>query len=352
MTSTFPKFQKLPLEVQQLVWFYCLPRRVAEKDRMWYVDGMPLEEACENSFKRIRQNDRIPLLASVCRQSRQVTLRHGHWHRFKDESGDDVSSDDSIWVQPKLDTLHFNWTRLRFFDLGCSEAIGPFGTFLASAVEESMPLSIMAPIIVDFPVKKHDNPSFLAAHIDINQTAEGRELDLVTFNEELPPGCLVDVVVTSISFHLPRKKGCESGFFGILGDESVQTVPCADKVRLRAYHNLFQTFLLGEAEPDVAQHFEFIMSDKFQDEVHWWLQCAEWKLLADMWRTDYLADKLTPEEAGQVWHPSMQPINEKYRLTIADCTFDETNPWVQQHRKKLIKIRPMVMFRHCTEPCT
>ena len=103
--NSFPQFNHFPLELRRLVWKCCLPRRIAEEDFPFtLLDGKESRQACW-PVRTTLQNARVPLLALVCREAREVVFEWGG-HQISY----DKTSLRSIWVQPKIDrALHINW---------------------------------------------------------------------------------------------------------------------------------------------------------------------------------------------------------------------------------------------------
>jgi hypothetical protein len=107
--DSFPQFNHFPVEIRRLIWMFCLPRRIAEEDFPYtLLDGKDSRQACWPN-RTTFQNARVPLLASVCLEAREVVFEWG-----KHQVSQDLTSLASIWVQPKIDrALHLNWTRRR-----------------------------------------------------------------------------------------------------------------------------------------------------------------------------------------------------------------------------------------------
>ena len=103
--DSFPEFSTFPSEVRRLIWKCCLPRRIAEVDFPFtLLDGKDSRQACWPN-RTTYQNARVPVIAAVCREAREVVSECGA-HK---ETQDDTSL-RSIWIQPKIDrALHLNW---------------------------------------------------------------------------------------------------------------------------------------------------------------------------------------------------------------------------------------------------
>jgi hypothetical protein len=105
----FPEFITFPVEIRRLIWRCCLPRRIAEVDFPYtLLDGKDSRQACWPN-RTIYQNARVPLVAAVCREAREVVFEYG-----SQQLSQEKTSLKTIWLQPKIDrALHLNWTRRR-----------------------------------------------------------------------------------------------------------------------------------------------------------------------------------------------------------------------------------------------
>lgn len=136
--ATFPRFPDLPAELRQSIWFYCLAHRVAQQDDPLFLGFVREEQRCW-SRRASRQNASPPLIASVCRESRQVASR---WGRTMPQ--DHYLNLGPIWVQPCLDVLHLNWTEV--YNFYADACISPITMFFHDAVEvlDKIPVSLTA----------------------------------------------------------------------------------------------------------------------------------------------------------------------------------------------------------------
>ena len=111
--DSFHYFTRLPLELRRIIWEHCLPYRIAEEDiPAFLLDGDESRQACLPE-RTTYLNTRLPVIAFVNSESRQVALEQGRW-----EQGQESTSLESIWVQPRRDVLHLNWTRMSYDVLG------------------------------------------------------------------------------------------------------------------------------------------------------------------------------------------------------------------------------------------
>ncbi|RHZ53913.1 2EXR domain-containing protein [Aspergillus thermomutatus] len=113
--NSFHSFSQLPLELRRLIWKHCLPHRIAEEDTPnFLLDGNECRQACWAN-RITHQNAQPPAIAFVTSESRQVALEQGRRLELEE-----TTSLESIWVQPRRDVLHLNWTRLRYVVWGKS----------------------------------------------------------------------------------------------------------------------------------------------------------------------------------------------------------------------------------------
>lgn len=73
----FPFFPRFPLEIRWMIWEYCLPHRVVELDACcdWLIDDTPSTSTCEFTTTSTT-NCAPPTISRVCREAREVALRH------------------------------------------------------------------------------------------------------------------------------------------------------------------------------------------------------------------------------------------------------------------------------------
>lgn len=147
--NSFHYFTRLPLELRRLIWEHCLPYRIAELDiPAFLLDGEESRQACLPEYTT-HQNAQLPVIAFVNSESRQVALEEGRWVQ-----GQETTSKQLIWVQPRRDVLHLNWTRMSYDVLGPLVGLySPIGWYSLQAEELGMQPSIVAEIIYYFDLK-------------------------------------------------------------------------------------------------------------------------------------------------------------------------------------------------------
>lgn len=330
--QTFHYFPKLPAEIRITIWKLCLPNRVVEYDGPWFLhDGFRARQMCY-SKSTIDRHCRIPTLASVNYEARQVTLRCGQLLQRPPKS----AWLDSTWIQPRHDVLHLNWVRCCWAALFTADhhfSAGIIGPFIAKASSLRMQkVSVTAHAITPFRLDT------LVDGYDSSGINEGTFGELAThpedfydfgdaaFNNDLPKELYV--AMAAVSLHVREDAACKSGLFGLLGDEPVQMVDADNIVRLGKFEEFFHRHTTGESkEPKVWTLFELFKTSKFQDAVRNWKKLADRLLLEDFW----------------YWAQNCE--------LISDDEFDESHPFMHEAREITLRTRPQVMIRYCTNQC-
>ncbi|GAB1201479.1 hypothetical protein APSETT445_000053 [Aspergillus pseudonomiae] len=351
--DSFHYFMQLPPELRRLIWEHCLPYRIAELDIPAFL--LDAEESRQSCFPEhtTHKNTRLPVIAFVNSESRLVAFEQGRYTQ-----GQATTSLESIWVQPRRDVLHLNWTRMSYDVLGpLTELTSPIGWFLWQAYELGMQPSIVAEIIHYFDLEgllngtadDDDNEiicvqsSRHAGMCDPLGNEDAR--DMASFAEFAPR---LDVAMVAVSLHITREVALGSGLFGLLGDAPVQMVDVDDEARLRKFQAVFREHAL-ENEPAVQTLFELLTSPRFRAAVEKWKREAEWIFLASLW--DYARrgnlDSLGTNP-GSAWIPCLSQPED---IDLHRYSPDENHPWVKEARQSLPKLRPRIMVRYCTNEC-
>ncbi|CEJ90248.1 hypothetical protein VHEMI06044 [[Torrubiella] hemipterigena] len=277
----------------------CLPQRVSEVDQLYYNEELPTSQVC-NTWRMMVRNATMPIIGSVCQETRQVAKHYGHFQQFDHQ----YDPRFPMWVQPQLDTLHLNRTRLRYVEFGSLDEEGPLSSFSDEAAVKNMATSFLGCIMTEFPVLYTSFFKYHTPHVSTGKVVANRNLEAADIVEFVPPDSHIYTVFTSISIHIPYSEGRRSGLFGLLGDAPIQTVPYTDEKQLHAYGALMQECLLDEKDPAAIKEMTHVLSDDFRLQVGEWKRAAEWLLLAHMWRQDVLSGKLCADKAGLVWKPA------------------------------------------------
>ncbi|KAB8266983.1 hypothetical protein BDV30DRAFT_244751 [Aspergillus minisclerotigenes] len=354
--NSFHYFTRLPLELRRLIWEHCLPYRIAEEDiPAFLLDGDESRQACFPE-RTTYLNTRLPVVAFVNSESRQVALEQGRW-----EQGQETTSLESIWVQPHRDVWHINWTRMSYDVLGPAiEPDSPMGYVLWHATELGMRPSIVAEMINYFDLKGLLDGTYGTADADDDElwhrSFRHRAMSDPLSNQEARDivylateyGRRLDVAMVAVSLHITREAALKSGLFGLLGDALVQMVDVDDEARLRKFHALFNEHAL-EKEPAVQTLFELLTSTRFRAAVETWKRQAEWIFLASEW--DYARKKsndILGMNPGSAWIPY---LSVPEHINLHRYSPNENHPWVKEAIQSLPKLRPRIMVRYCTNEC-
>ncbi|KAB8228907.1 2EXR domain-containing protein [Aspergillus alliaceus] len=353
--NSFHHFSQLPLELRRLIWKHCLPYRIAEQDMPdFLLDGNESRQACW-ADRITYQNAQLPVIAFVNSESRQVALEQGRRLEL-----DVTTSLKSIWIQPRRDVLHINWSRMSYKHAAMAcDPCSPIDMFLWHADDLGMRPSIVADIIYPFSLKALLDGADSADSTDMWSTGpcikyKGREYernqdvsDITAFAEM---GCLskLDIAMAAVSLHITRKAALRSGLFGLLGDAPVQMVDVDNKARLREFQALFREHAL-EKEPAVQTLFELFISPRFQTAVEAWKRQAEWLILAFMWQSAREENlDILGTNPGSAWVPYLP---EQEYIWMSRFLLNEKHAWVKQARQSMPKLRLRIMVRYCTNEC-
>ncbi|KAH9203948.1 hypothetical protein DL95DRAFT_451819 [Leptodontidium sp. 2 PMI_412] len=373
--DSFPEFSTFPSEVRRLIWRCCLPRRIAEVDFPFtLLDGKDSRQACWPN-RTTYQNARVPLVAAVCREAREVVFECGSYKETQDDT-----SLRSIWIQPKIDrALHLNWTRRRnlAFFIKWDAWIPPFEDtpvtmhICTARWEYEMRVSFVGEVLFLFDLRELmgspplvvSSPSFFDSHMQSeiprmpvgDMSRDGTAVDTRAVMELLDEHP-VYMTLVAISLHLDRTVALESGLFGLLADAPVQTIDFDDVPQLRKFYELFNSDPgLKIAEPHVEKLFNVLLSPAFHAAVLLWKAKVRWLLRAAAWRYMQIGDTLKSfggEDPRSVWQPPVPNDLRQQYLQIDQFVPNEDHPWWAEHGDKLLpKVVPQIMLRLCDNQC-
>lgn len=368
----FTQFTDLPPEIRTIIWQWCLPARIVELEdfphyktrsdhdssgsdsdsdsiSIWTYDTEvelynPEPERCD-SWKLMNHGSRRPLIASVCKEARRVAEQCGSIRPFHHPHGL-----RSVWLQPKLDTLHVAWKRYRYLDVdNWSGTTKPtLDKFFAEALQSGIPISMPGDPL--YEVSFGRRPADGSVDVLLGNTSSDIEADIIC--KALPPGALLEMVLVCVHLHVPEQRARESGLFGLLGDAPVQTVAFDDKRRLEQFHNLSKNSGFEHADADAAEQLDIVFSAEFDKQCAEWSERVEWALMLHLWLTDVSRGELPYSLAGEVWNnPITVTPDTSHYFSLEDDLFVEHNPWVQKTKLKLPNLLPKVMFRLCPFGC-
>ncbi|KAI4725715.1 hypothetical protein E4T49_06544 [Aureobasidium sp. EXF-10728] len=253
--DTFSPFPRLPTELREEIWRYCLPHRVNEIDDPvdWAVFGsFGLEDKAPCTLKSTSiSNGRPPLLTRVCHESRRIAFESGSIVSVpespEEESPCQLHEDDwdaqtrmdrDHWQDSSRNSAHLHWTACYSAALYYSAEGNP----LESLVRESKRLNGSA--------------SLMLLYINDAMRRYSKQRDLAAL--KLLPKWLV--VTRVIVIHLDSAQAARTGLFGLLGDAPVQVVDAYSPLASQLYE-LAETCERGAYALTAAQNFDRMSAD-------------------------------------------------------------------------------------------
>ncbi|KAL6877798.1 hypothetical protein HDV57DRAFT_500577 [Trichoderma longibrachiatum] len=360
-STSFPQFVLFPTELRLAIWSYCLPHRVAQRDNPFHIERLREQQKCW-SIRPSLKNAAPPCIASVCRESRQVAMRWG-----KMVSQDYNWNLGPIWIQPRLDTFHLNFTP----EAAWNSDGGPWEPreFLIDGLNwlDEVPLSISAEYYFQFDLEMLDLAMMrYTPCIKIKDNLVDEDLDVV-YNEyaECYPRPFTKVSLSAtmafITIHAQRRHAVASGLFGLLLDAPVQLVDFDDEQRIRSFRILFESDSSNRKRTEVIELFSRILSPVFRSRVQAWRDKVDWLMMATAWlRAKMNRENCIPFDEGPLaaWNPVIEDYEDGRRLIYMrrerenyENLFDNENPWVIQAKKELPRVAPKILFMLCIDDC-
>jgi hypothetical protein len=234
--NTFHPFPRLPTELREEIWSFCLPYRVSEMDYhvpwMAYDESVLKDEHPCSFWSTSKYNARPPLLATVCRESRRVVFRSGNFGSVLVDEIDEwppaaywesgTTANGDPWHDRLRDSTHLNWRTSYEGDLS-----SPVGHPLHTLVWESKMVNGSASIMLGYMSDSlgegwpFDKPTTrLPQSLPETMSWDRERQDLAALR--LLPEWLV--VVKVIVIHLDFASAAKTGLFGLMGDQFVQVV--------------------------------------------------------------------------------------------------------------------------------
>ena len=258
----FHHFPKLPTELREEIWSYCLPERVCELTVpvddivFWQRDNTDGPWPCE-LWQTTYSNGRPPLISRVCHESRSVALKscriipapladrppEAQWR------GVDVVP---AWQDRLRDSVHLNWACAYEADYGFSDdspahylaweasRLPRGGSFMIRYLE-SLDSSRCVSLDSDMFEKSY---GFLAP-FEL-QAAEKSPISLYTTYgrarfrdiDALQRLSSWRVVMRVIVVHTNAELAAATGLFGLSGDARVQLIDASEEDKVEAYFTL------------------------------------------------------------------------------------------------------------------
>lgn len=290
----FPQFSRLPAELRDEIWTYCLPHRVCELDQpaphiVFWVRGKEWGEGpwpCDLDHTT-KMNGGLPLISRVCRESRSVVLKNGIVRKdlldnqpleAKWCSGVEA---DWTWQDRTRDSVHRNW------EPGYEADFGSSGSLLHNlAWEASRTSSRKGCLMIEYLDQSFGSPNLFAhiAHFgppifvplspDKLRDAEALKL--------LPEW---RVVMKVIVVHSDLKSVVEMGLFGLFGDARVQVIDVSEQNRVEEYFSLAE-MCERKGSIKVRQDFSRESADSMKQQLR--------AVVMEQFRCEELAELMRP----------------------------------------------------------
>ncbi|KAJ5219969.1 hypothetical protein N7468_009173 [Penicillium chermesinum] len=376
--ASFHLFPRLPAEIRLIIWEYCLPNRVAEVDDVFFIlDGRENRQGCYAQSTTAR-NAQPPVLASVNAEARSITFQQG----FKFHQQEPHTCLKSVWVQPRRDIMHLNWTssyfRLLPHPVPWEKTVEHF---LRRAEALKTQGSILADVIYPFylrlradgldgtevaPMPGLDDDYFRLGNFEVRGIVRHLRLrwnDIRTANGMVRWGIplkardpsekiSIHVVMAAVSLHITKEVARESGMFGLLGDAPVQMIKVGDTDRLSRFETLYRQNTSG-CDTEVQYLFDTFASARFQRDVQDWKTEAESVILLHLWSFEReMKHELLGEDPGSAWIPNLtEEMEFGIEIDAVPPVPDEDHPWVKHARKSIPDLQPHITVRCCFNGC-
>jgi hypothetical protein len=274
-----------------------------------------------------------------------------------------------IWIQPRLDTYHLNFTS------ETAQAICDGGMekhrvydFVIDGISwlDAVPLSIPSEYYYDFDLELQDVSEMRQLpHIEIRDDFKDEDFNVlynhyVYYGPTPLPNIPLSATMAFITIHAKRRDAVASGLFGLLLDAPVQLVDFDDEQNIRSFHALFERDVSNRKRTEVIKLFSLVMSPIFRSRVQDWTEKVDWLMMATAWLCARMNwENCIPFDGDpfSAWNPNIKefPDGERW-VCMGDGEdyvnrFDDDNPWVMQAKKKLPRVIPKILFILCTDDC-
>ena len=292
-TTYFPLFPKLPAELREEIWRYCLPHRYRELDQpvadivFFAPDNQDGPWPCD-LYHTTDMNARPPLISRVCHESRCVAFKTGGTLPRYPSAGWPVEArwhsgleNEEAWHDRARDAVHLNWEPA--CDPEYTSSGSPLHCLSWDASHESVGGSMTIRCL---------DPSFDEHQLDgVDYTrAPG------PFRNSLNPDKLRDlealerqaewlVVLRIIVVHSDFKAAAATGLFGLLGDARVQVIEVSEEARIEAFFDLAEA-CERKTSVTVRQDFHRESADSMKEKLS--------KSIVERFRSQKLAEAMRP----------------------------------------------------------
>lgn len=360
----FHLFTRLPREIRDRVWYFCLPRRVTPlSNPLWapeeFEDRNALQQCWPERASKELEARSPPFIAAVCREARDVAFRWGGVER-----ADSVSLKQA-WVQRAFDTVLYGWL-MSDSDLGVMANDESADFFETQRLHHpGAPIAMLADLFCQFDAHELDttlNPgTFLQVKENDTTTYllhNGRKKSQWGQNRDFRGAINADAVVQIIYIHASKSNILASGLFGAIADEPSQLVDCDDAVTIAKFRALFDTTSKNRERRELTRIFDLIQSPEFLRQVLKWVAMVQWRLLMRKWifEKEHNMESIIYDNPTQVFEESTIEYVLTSRVHMGTDErrmnrFDSSHPWVAQEVAALPKIRPKIWFAYCCRNC-
>lgn len=360
--QNFPQFTRLPREIRERIWYFCLPRHVVPLSNplwapAWFVDRNAVQQCWPTRASNELEACAPPFIATVCSEAREVAFRWGGVER-----ADSVSLGQA-WVQRTLDTVLYGWL-MSDSDCKFRRGIDCSAEFFEAhrLHHPSAPIALLASLFCNFTAEEGPDLGVDLCAQDNDTTTylldNGRKTLQSGENESFSGAIDADVVVETIYIHAKQSDILSSGLFGAIADEPSQLVDCDDDVTIAKYRALFNMDPKSKERDHLVKMFDTVQSHEFLYRVDRWHATVQWRLLMRKWLFDQECDtnSVIYGNPNQVFDESTSdiPVIETIDTNLGHDRprqFNASHPWVLREVALLPKIRPKIWFAYCTRNC-
>lgn len=367
--QNFHYFPRLPPEIRLLIWNLCRPRRVndydpnnhtsltrrctflphVDRDDEWDewdewnefngYDGRDTGNICEcDDYRQMKINSKPPVIASVCRESRNLVLQHGPIETL---------GDCCVWRVP-------NTGRFTIWD-------------------------------IELPDGDYDSDSMLPGHPDFERILQGwramfawaakhntrlciywlfmklRPFDSIFYDSpqaavmaetmDLAKNMVIPVIFRTITFHISQKEAARSDLFGRLGEEACQLVDVRDRNTIKKYYCFWDAIVPDEYEHKKYQCREVLFTFILDRRGY---RVAVAKLMA-RWEHYFLfaawISAMNKSSNDTVLSGAFPLYNDEFLSrcfpSSRACPADDTHPWIIARKASMPVFQPKICFRFC-----
>nr|OQO24050.1 hypothetical protein B0A51_05020 [Rachicladosporium sp. CCFEE 5018] len=240
-------FARLPLELREQIWRYCLPHRICEIDvpEAAFVFGVEEETPapCE-LYQTTNDNGLPPVIWSVCREARRIAQETGQVANFAvrrpvDARWSSTTAVGSHWEDTERDSPHMNWNVIY------SASFQSHGLPLRALAWDALHLSGRASLTYQFlsscprPYPGEINPLYAEppSLMSVDEQTEYRQAERrAKLADTRALRHLQDwrVIMRTVVVHQNLRTAAATGSFGLLGDAPVQILDAADTEHVEA----------------------------------------------------------------------------------------------------------------------